>query len=125
MARRRKQDEAERLTAYFGFQVTPAQKAEIEKRAKATGMSPSNFARIVLLSDLKAPAPSVRDPETIRALMVEISRVGTNLNQLARRANEAAKIGGEKELAALMVMETELRSLNAQIAESLVRVIEL
>lgn len=98
MARRQKKDTGERLTAYFGFQVTPAQKAELERRAKATGYSPSEFARIVLLSDLKAPAPSARDPAAIRALAVEISRVGNNINQLAHVANERRALPLESQL---------------------------
>ena len=96
MARRKKQDEAERLTAYFGFQVTPAQKTEIEKRAKATGMSPSKFARIVLLSDLKAPAPTARDPAALRALTVAINRVGSNHDQLLKLANQARSLPFER-----------------------------
>jgi hypothetical protein len=115
MARRKKQDEAERLTAYFGFQVTPAQKTEIEKRAKATGMSPSKFARIVLLSDLKAPAPSARDPEAIRALMVEISRVGNNVNQLAHVANERRALP----------LETQLKEISNRIIAALDKVMAL
>ena len=70
MARRREQDETEQHTEFFGFQVTPSHRAEFEKRA---GYSPSVSARIVLLSDLKAPAPHARDPAAMRALRVEIS----------------------------------------------------
>jgi hypothetical protein len=88
-------------------------------------MSLSDFARTVLLSELKEPPTPRTDPAAVRALVFELSKVGTNLNQLARRANEAAKIGGDKELAALMAMETELRSLNAQIAGTMAHVIEL
>jgi hypothetical protein len=98
MARRSKEDATERLTEFFGFQVTPAQKAELERRALATGRTPSDFARIVLLSDLKAPAPSARDPAVIRALTVEISRVGNNVNQLAHIANERHAAPQEKTL---------------------------
>ncbi len=98
MARRKRQDEAERLTEFFGFQVTPTQKAELEKRAATTGLTPSEFARIVLLSDLKAPAPSARDPATLRALAVEISRIGNNVNQLAHVANERGVLPTEKQL---------------------------
>lgn len=106
MARRQKEDASERLTEFFGFQLTPSQKAELERRAKATGTSPSEFARIVLLSDLKAPAPSTRDPAAIRALTVEISRVGNNVNQLAHIANERRAVPEErtlKEVAARIV----------------------
>lgn len=75
----------------------------------------SEFARIVLLSDLKAPAPPARDPEAIGALTFQISKLGTNLNQLAKIANETR----------VLPREMELRVLAAQIEAALERVIEL
>ena len=53
----------------------------------------------MLLSDLKAPAPSQRDPRALRALAVEISRVGNNLNQLAHHANAHNALPVERALA--------------------------
>src|SRR5271154_4808833 len=88
MARRAKQDASERRTAGLRLQLTPSERAELDARAVATGRSLSDFARIVLLSDLKAPAPSARDPAAIRALTVAITRVGNNHNQIAKHANE-------------------------------------
>ena len=52
----------------------------------------------MLLSDLKAPAPSARDPQAIRALAVEITRVGNNVNQLAKIANETRALPHERQL---------------------------
>jgi hypothetical protein len=48
----------------------------------------SDFARIVLLSDLKAPLPPTRNVEAINALAFQLSKIGTNLNQLAKYTNE-------------------------------------
>ena len=115
MARRHKQDVAERRTDFLGVQLTPTEKAELVARAAATGLSLSDFARIVLLSDLKKPAPSARDPQAIRALAVEISRVGNNINQLAHIANETRALP----------RETELRVVSAQIVAALEQVMEL
>lgn len=98
MARRQKTDAGERRTAAIKVQLTPSERAELDARAAVTGRSLSDFVRIVLLSDLKAPAPSARDPQAIRALTVEITRVGTNLNQLAHIANERRALPREKEL---------------------------
>ena len=98
MARRQKEDTGERFTEFFGFNVTPDQKAELQTRALTTGYTPSKYARLVLLSDEKAPAPSARDPAAIRALMVEISRVGNNVNQLAHVANERRALPLERQL---------------------------
>jgi len=52
----------------------------------------------VLLSDLKAPAPSARDPQALRALAVEITRVGNNVNQMAKIANETRALPHERQL---------------------------
>eukprot|EP01037_Dinobryon_pediforme_P017873 gene17873-18103_t len=88
MARRQTNDDSEQRTAFLGVQLTPSEKAELVSRANSTGRHLSEFVRLVLLSDAAKPAPSARDPQAIRALAVEISRVGNNLNQLARLANE-------------------------------------
>jgi hypothetical protein len=46
-----------------------------------------------------APAPSARDPRAIRALRVEIRRVGNNLNQLTKLAHEKRAVPQERALA--------------------------
>ena len=98
MARRRKDDASERRTGFVGFFVTPTERAALDARAASIGSSLSEFIRIVTLSDLKKPAPNARDPQSIRALKVEISRVGTNLNQLAHIANEQRALPSQQEL---------------------------
>ena len=123
--RREERKRAGQRKAFIGSFVTDAEKETIAARAAAYGMMQSDFIRTVLLSDLKEPPPARTDPDALRRLAFELSKVGTNLNQLAKRANEAARIGGEKELEALLAMETELRSLTAQIAGTLAHVIEL
>jgi len=110
---------------FLSVRMTDAEKETIKRRAAGYGMKVSDFARTVLLSNLKEPTPSRTDPAAIRALMFELSKVGTNLNQLARRANEAAKIGGEKELVMLTAMEAEVRAVAERIAGTLAHVIEL
>ena len=96
----------------MGFHLTPTERAELNRRAAATGRGLSDFARIVLLSDLKAPAPSTRDPEAIRRLTFQLSKIGTNLNQLAKHANETRA----------MPREADLKSLTDRIAEAIERV---
>lgn len=123
--RREKRRQAGLRKKFVGAFVTEAEKETIETRARGYGMKQSDFIRMVLLSSLKEPPPPRTDPAALRSLAFELSKLGTNLNQLARRANEAAKIGSDKELAALQSMETGLRSLSAEIAGTLAHVIEL
>ena len=96
MARRTKDDTAERRTAAIKVQLTPSERAELDKRAAMTGRHLSDFVRIVLLSDLKAPAPTARDPAAIRALVVAINRVGSNHDQLLKLANQARSLPFER-----------------------------
>jgi Mobilization protein NikA len=110
---------------FLSVRMTDAEKETIKRRAASYGMKVSNFARAVLLSDLKEPPPSRTDPALIRGLMWELSKVGTNLNQLAARANEAGKVSADRKARVLLDMEAELRGLTDQIANALSRVIEL
>lgn len=115
MARRRKDDAAERRTAFLGVQLTPSEKAELVRRAELVSRNVSDYARIVLLSEHKAPAPSTRDSGAIRQLAVAITRVGTNINQLAHVANAINEIPSER----------VLREVSAQIVEALEKVMAL
>ncbi len=94
-------EKRKQLTAGLCVQFTPDDKAEIKKRAKASGNSLSDFVRIVLLSDLKAPAPPAHDPAVIADLCYQLSKIGTNLNQLAKVANERRELPREAELKAV------------------------
>ncbi len=87
-----------RLTSGLCVQFSPDDKAEIVRRAKASGNRLSDFVRIVLLSDLKEPAPPTRDPAVIADLLFQLSKVGTNLNQLAKLANECHAMPHQAEL---------------------------
>ena len=107
--------ERKKRTALLGVKLTPEEKAEIERRSKASANSLSDYVRIVLLSDLKAPLPSKTDPEAVRALSFQLSKIGTNLNQLAKVANETHRLQ----------FAARLRAIADQIEASLVHVTEL
>jgi len=104
MARLRKNDKGDRRTAFLGVHLTPSERAEIDRRASATGYSLSDYSRIILLSERKAPAPPVRDPEAIRALTVAIVREGTNLNQMAHHTNLTGDLPTRKALTDMLAL---------------------
>ena len=114
MGRRRKDDTTEKRTVALNVQLTPSERAEIDKRAARYGKTPSEFTRIVLLSDLKDPPPTPRDSAGLRAVAVEIARVGNNLNQLARVANETRSAPQQRELSA--VADEIIKALNKVMA---------
>lgn len=96
MARRKQSDNSERRTEFVGFQVTPAERAEIDERAKAGGVSVSEYARAAALNYQL----EVRDQLKPHALF-ELSAIGNNLNQIARQANMTDEIDAEELKAAL------------------------
>ena len=115
IAEKEAERERKKRTALLGVKFTPDEKAEIERRAKASGNRLSDYVRIVLLSELKAPLPSKTDPEAVNALAFQLSKIGTNLNQLAKVANETHRLA----------LETELSVLIAQLAAIMAHVMEL
>jgi hypothetical protein len=104
-----------RHTAALCVHFLPEDKAEIVKRAKASGNSLSDFVRIVLLSDLKEPAPPAHDPAVLRELAWQLSKIGTNLNQMALVANKER----------ILPRIAEFEAASAQIAGAIERVLAL
>ena len=98
-----------------GVQLTPAERAKLDARAAHYGLRLSEYVRLLLLSDERQPLPSARDSAAIRALAVEITRVGTNINQLAHIANERRELP----------RKAELDAVSAQIVATLEKVMEL
>jgi hypothetical protein len=77
----------EHRTTAIGVKLTPAERQELEAAAAARGEGLSEYIR-ELCFRRSAPADGgVSRNADARALAHEISRVGNNLNQLARIAN--------------------------------------
>lgn len=73
------------------------------RRAKRYGLSAPSLAKAQALSALELPLPRVRRrrapaPEPFRQLFVELHRIGSNLNQLARAYNAAGRLAEREEL---------------------------
>ncbi len=125
-AERRAQERLDKQARQFvSVRMNKEEKKIVEKRAAAYGMTLSDFVRTVLLSGLKEPPPPRTDPDALRRLAFELSRVGTNLNQLAHRANEAAKISSDAKARTLLRMEGDLSALTGKIAGTLEKVMAL
>jgi Bacterial mobilisation protein (MobC) len=74
-------------TRSIGIKLTPAERRELESAAKARGAPLSEYVRdLCLRRSAAASARTGRNPEA-KALADQLSRIGNNLNQLARIAN--------------------------------------
>ena len=65
------------------LRVTSAERALIEERAAAAGLTLVEYCRRAIFKSRIAPRRGTVD----QALLVELNRVGVNLNQIARRVN--------------------------------------
>jgi len=113
MARLQRDYSGERRTEFAGCQLTPSERADLEAWATAAGLSISEYLRR-LIYGRHLPPPTVSRSD-LRAVAVEITRVGTNLNQLAYQANVAGQIRSEEMLHAVL----------DQVVAAMARVVEL
>jgi Mobilization protein NikA len=65
------------------LRVTAAERALIEGKAAAAGLTLVEYCRRAIFKSRIAPKRGSTD----QTLLVELNRVGTNLNQIARRVN--------------------------------------
>lgn len=86
---RPKLDPAQVRRSTLGVRVTDADRARIEERAAAMGMTPADWLRQAGLSR-RLPSPPV--PAVNREQYAELGRLAGNLNQLARAANEGRAV---------------------------------
>ncbi len=111
MARLKKGYEGERYTAHFGFDMTPTMRAALDRKAANAGLPLAEFARRTLLADRAGPAPAPSrpslDPKTATALLGELGKIGSNINQMARRANQAGRI---PEVVVLQAISAQLKA---------------
>jgi hypothetical protein len=77
---RPKKDPSERRTETYGLRLSPNEMEELEDRCEAAGLSKAEYLRRRALGK---PVSTKVDQEMTR----ELNRVGTNLNQIAYRAN--------------------------------------
>ncbi|MDT7858192.1 plasmid mobilization relaxosome protein MobC [Rubrivirga sp. S365] len=85
--------------------LTPDEHGGVKRSAAEAGLSASAYARRRLLGRPVAPLALGRSVDAAQGGLVgaatELNRVGVNLNQLARRANEGGPLGAGPDWAAL------------------------
>ena len=101
MGRRKQTDEGERRSVSLSLWLTPSERAELDERAAEAGIRLSDFARAALLG-YRVTA----NGETLRRALFELSAIGNNLNQLARRAHITDEVETEALDEALGTLKT-------------------
>jgi hypothetical protein len=98
MARHRSSYAGERRTEYVGFQLTPAERVELESAARLQGATISDYARELLFRRSAAVVAATRRNPEAAGLMRELNALGNNLNQIARHLNTLGELRDEGEL---------------------------
>jgi hypothetical protein len=76
--------ERDARSARLNLRLLPDERAELDQRAAALGLTPSDYARRLATGSRVAAVTARRaDP----ALVLALNRIGVNLNQIARAAN--------------------------------------
>jgi hypothetical protein len=84
---RRKLDPAAVRERTIGVRVSTDELAVISRRAEERGMTPVQLLRETALSN-KLPPKQAIVPAINREMYAELAKIGVNLNQLARAANQ-------------------------------------
>lgn len=91
MARPKKSIDQLRLLQ-INIRVTLEEQVLLEEASKSYGLSVIEYIRI---RSLKKQLPKYNLPSVNRDLIIELSRIGNNLNQLTRKANQNEMLSNE------------------------------
>ena len=76
-------DPDQKVTQQLKVYVTEREEIQLKQNAKILGMSFSSFARRVLTEE-----ELNFEPKELKRIRYELNKIGVNLNQLAKKANE-------------------------------------
>ncbi len=100
-------------SVHLGFRANKDEAQKIHDQAKARGISPGEFCRLAALGK-KIPSGTV--PEINRQTWAELSRIGNNLNQVARHLNQGS---GNSDLAPVLDdVLSQVRKIQLEIIEA-------
>ena len=110
MARPKKQEHEKRTASLPTVRVTSAERILIEDKAATAQISITDFVRVLALTEEVKP----RKTKLEGSFLVELNRIGNNVNQLAHAANI-----GRTDPALIQTSLSELRELMAKIDAAL------
>ena len=107
---RPKKDTDDRRSEALAFRLTPAERLRVEHAAIAAGLSASEYAReLTLKGRVVMEQRLALDP----AVFDQLRRIGVNLNQLARVANQSKHAPPELARACAAVEKFLMREMDA------------
>lgn len=75
--------------------LRPEDRLRLHERAAARGMASATYVSVLVRSHLRSLAPLPKDElQALKCAVSELGAVGRNLNQIARAANQGARVGG-------------------------------
>jgi hypothetical protein len=105
--------ETRKKSGLIGFRVDPLERDEIEQAAEGAGLTVGSYIRDIVLE--KARTQKTRRPSFDRVLLSQLlgqlGKVGSNLNQIAKRLNEGKGVGADRITAAcddFLILKEEL-----------------
>lgn len=111
--------ESRQRKTFLHMRATPEEKAEIEARAEKAGLSVSGYLRALAFGAATPQPRAARRPpvekETLLRLLAELGKVGSNINQIARRLNQ----GNEFDAGPFAELYARLELVNAALLEAL------
>ena len=98
-AQKKKKSETRKKVEFVGVRLTPNEMALCKARAEEAGLTVASYFRDIVLGDEAETqgrkVPSL-DQTLISQLLGQIGKVGSNLNQIAKRLNEGGSVAAER-----------------------------
>ena len=94
--------ETRRQTKVMGFRADPVEEAEIKAAAERAGLTVGSYIRAKVIKKPttgKTRRPSL-DRVLLSKLLVQLGKLGNNLNQIAKRLNQGGGVGAPRITAA-------------------------
>lgn len=83
-------------TARFELRLSPSEAATLDRSARRAGLSRSDYVRSLIDGRTVRLVQANIDAERLDALLHELKKQGSNLNQIARRMNRGERIAPDE-----------------------------
>ncbi len=90
------QDKTTKNPHQIKFRISDPELEKAQKETKILGTTVTEFAKITFLN--RVPITVLLSNEEAKAIMLQLQRIGTNLNQIARHLNSGIREGFHREL---------------------------